>query len=49
MVNSDVWLLRIRDHFPVGVQKVGDEDGDIDDPDSDNDDILEHTTEGWGG
>ena len=31
-VNSDAWLRRIRDCFPVDVQKLGDDDGGMDKP-----------------
>ena len=34
LVNWDAWLPRIRDCFPVGVQKRGDGDGEMDEPES---------------
>ena len=41
LVNWDAWLPRIRDCFPVGVQKPGDDDGEMDKPESHSDDEVE--------
>ena len=46
LVNWDAWLPRIRDAFPVGVQKPGDDDGDIDKPELDSEDEVEQVQGG---
>ena len=45
-VNWDAWLPRIRGYFPVGVQKPGDDDGEMDKPKSHSDDEVERVKGG---
>ena len=37
----DAWLPRVRGCFLIGVQKLGDDDGDMDSAESDNEDEVE--------
>ena len=48
LVNWDAWPPRIRDCFPVGVQNPGDDDGEMDKPESDTDDKVEQVKGGGG-
>ena len=41
LVTWNAWLPRIRDCFPVGVQKSGGDAGEMDKPESDSDDAPE--------
>ena len=48
-VNWDAWLPRIRDCFLVGVHKPGDDDGEMDKPESDSEDEVQQVRGVGGG